>query len=145
MLQKVQGHVRPLRPGSVRRLGGLLLRWPARLSGEAGEESDRLLLVTARVLGVVAPRDGFLPRHREHYADRCRRRSALTWANFIVGAWAAFMSADSFWIDPGWEDARKEMPLLDRIARPLSGELGQWLWWTCFVLLFIETIVVVDD
>jgi hypothetical protein len=24
----------------------------------------------------------------------------------------------SLWIDPGWKDARKEVPLLDRVLRP---------------------------
>ncbi len=59
---------------------------------------------------------------------------------------AAWFVRITLWIDPGWEDARKEVPLLDRIVRPFS-RLGEpvgttlgvvaFLWWGFYALSVI--------
>jgi hypothetical protein len=41
-------------------------------------------------------------------------REDLLWGLFLLGV----LICGSLWIDPGWKDARKEVPLLDRMLRP---------------------------
>jgi hypothetical protein len=64
---------------------------------------------------------------------------------------AAWFLRITLWIDPGWEDARKEVRLLDRIVRPFSrfGEpvgatLGviEFLWWGFYALSIVVCLAV---
>jgi hypothetical protein len=56
----------------------------------------------------------------------------------------------SLWIDPGWKDARKEVPLLDRVLRPffpffeaVDAFLGvlSFVYYACFALRLVVCVI----
>jgi hypothetical protein len=47
--------------------------------------------------------------------------TAMDWVAIYLGVVLALWFIQiTLWIDPGWEDARKEVPLLDAMVRPLA-------------------------
>jgi hypothetical protein len=64
----------------------------------------------------------------------------------ILAAWFVRIT---LWIDPGWKDARKDVPLLDRMIKPFAkfGEpIGQglalleYLWYGFYALTLIACV-----
>jgi hypothetical protein len=73
-------------------------------------------------------------------------RDELLWGLFLLGV----LLWSSLWIDPCWKDARKEVPLLERVLRPffplfeaIDAILGvvSFVYYACFALGLVVCVV----
>jgi hypothetical protein len=75
----------------------------------------------------------------------------LTGEDLLLGLFLlGVLTLGSLWIDPGWNDARKEVPLLDRMLRSLfpffeavDALLGvlSFVYYACFALGLVVCVV----
>jgi hypothetical protein len=68
----------------------------------------------------------------------------MTWdALFGMLYFGCLILQITFWIDPGWKDARKTLPPLDRLVRPLArfDPLVQGILWLQYIAATIWIVM----